>query len=55
MKGYCESCACEQYGYKDEHDVNVCEGCDGDLVVGIHVESEYEEDYDGFDAFLQKD
>jgi hypothetical protein len=55
MKGYCESCSSEQYGVKDEYDVNVCTACETDLVIGVHVEEEYEEDYDGFDAFLQKD
>ena len=56
MKGYCESCSCEQYGVKDEHGVNVCTECETDLVIGVHVEDEYEDpDHDGFNDFLQKD
>jgi hypothetical protein len=44
MKGYCEGCSCEQYSKKDEYNVDVCTACEGDLVVGVHVEDEYDEE-----------
>ena len=55
MKGYCESCSCERESVFDDYGASVCPECEGDLVVGIHVESEFDEDTDDFGAFLNRD
>ena len=56
MTGFCEACGLETPTVNDDYGVACCSDCGADVVDGMYVEIEHEEpDYDGFDAFLQRD
>jgi len=49
MRGYCEGCQSERQGEDDEYGVECCPDCGSDLLMELHVETEFVEFGDWLD------